>query len=237
MLRSTETASRMRELSLAGNVGPLGDVRADGQEGRVDSRPAHGLRHVVDLGVQLEHDAHVHDALHLGVQHVARQAVLGDAEAHHAAHQRAGFDDRHGVAQAAQVVGRRHARGPGADDQHVLAGFRRRAGEASNPAQGLVAQEPLDRVDAHRRVQLAAVAGAFAGVVADAAHDRREGIVRGQMPPGGFVVAALGVVQPALDVFARRALRVAGRQAVDVDRALGAPRAGLVGQATSRDRA
>jgi hypothetical protein len=40
-------------------------------------------------------DAQVEDALHLGVEHVARQAVLRDAEAHHAAGQRAGLDDRH----------------------------------------------------------------------------------------------------------------------------------------------
>ena len=47
---------------------------------------------VGDLGVELELDAHVDDALHLGVEHVARQPVLRDAEAHHPAGERAGLD-------------------------------------------------------------------------------------------------------------------------------------------------
>jgi hypothetical protein len=40
-------------------------------------------------------DAELDDALDLGVEHVARQAVAGDAEAHHAAGHRAGLADRH----------------------------------------------------------------------------------------------------------------------------------------------
>jgi hypothetical protein len=69
-------------------------VGADGQEGRVELPDFIVLEDVVDLGVELDLDAHVDDALHLGVEDFARQAVLGDAEAHHAAHDRAGFVDR-----------------------------------------------------------------------------------------------------------------------------------------------
>ena len=55
---------------------------------------SHRLEDVRDLGVQLERHAEVEDALHLGVEDVARQAVLGNAEAHHAAGHRAGVADR-----------------------------------------------------------------------------------------------------------------------------------------------
>ena len=55
---------------------------------------------VVDLGVELE--ARRRDRAmrcDLGIEHVARQPVFRNAEAHHAARQRPGFVDRHGVAE------------------------------------------------------------------------------------------------------------------------------------------
>jgi hypothetical protein len=116
----------------------------------------------------------------------------------------------------------------------VPARFFRRPCEAPALLQRLVAEEALDRVDADGLVDLAAVADAFAGVVADPPHDRGERVVARQVPPRGFVVAALGVEQPALDVFTGRALRVAGRQPVDVERTLGTPGAGLVGERRPR---
>ena len=42
----------------------------------------------------------------------------------------------------------------------------------------LVAEEPLDRVDADGTVELRAVAGCLTGVVADPAHDRGQRVVR-----------------------------------------------------------
>ena len=115
----------------------------------------------------------------------------------------------------------------------------RRRRELPAEAQGLVADEALDRVDADALVQLRAVAGGLARVIADAAHAGRQRVGFGQQPPGPFVVARLGVEQPALDVLARRAGVVARRQAVDVDRPHRAPGAGVVGQAgagVERDR-
>ena len=115
----------------------LGDVRADGEERGSEAAVLHRPRDVVDLGAEADRHAHVDDALHLGVEHVARQAVLGDAEAHHPAHQRAGLDHRDRVAEPAQVVGGRHPRGAGADDEHVLPGLdlrpRRSASGSSAP--------------------------------------------------------------------------------------------------------
>ncbi len=98
----------------------------------------------------------------------------------------------------------------------------------------LVTDEALDRVDADALVELRAVAGRFARVVADATHARRQRIRFGQQPPRLFVVARFGVEQPALDVLARRASVIARWQAIDIDRAHGAPRARVVGQARTR---
>jgi hypothetical protein len=99
MLRSTCTASRMRELSLAGMKARLAMCAPTARKVASIAAVAHRLRDVGDLGVQLHRHAHGDDALHLGVEHLARQPVLGDAEAHHAAHQRAGLLHRHRVAQ------------------------------------------------------------------------------------------------------------------------------------------
>ena len=98
------------------------DVGADGEEGRVEAALGHRFLDVGDLAVQLELDAHREDPVDLGVEHVARQPVGRDAEAHHAAGHRAGLVDRHLVAEAAQVVRGGEPGGPGADDQHALAG-------------------------------------------------------------------------------------------------------------------
>ena len=224
-----------------GDVGALADVGAHREEGRVEAAVAHGLLDVRDLRVQLERHAHVEDALHLGVEHVARQPVLGDAEAHHAAGHRPGLVDRHLVAEPGEVVGGGEPGGPGTHHQNPLAGRLGRRLHSPAVLDRLVAEEALDRVDAHRLVELAAVAGGLARVVADAPHDRRERVVLHDLTPGCLVAVAavLGVVEPLLDVLAGRTGVVAGRQPVDVDGPLGAPAAGLVGEARAdvqRDR-
>ena len=193
----------------------------------------HCFLDVGDLPVQLELDAHRQDPVDLGIEHVARQPVGRDAEAHHAAGHRPGFEDRHLVAEAAQVVGGGEAGGPGADDQNALAGGL--GGRVEGPAllDRLVADEALDRVDADRLVELPAVAGGLAGVVTDATHDRRERVVLDDLVPGALVAlaAVLGLIQPGLAVLTGGAGVVTGGQPVDVLGALGPPAAGLVGEA------
>jgi hypothetical protein len=122
---------------------PFANVGADSEEGGVERSGLHLFEDVVHLAVEPDRDVHVGDALHLGVEHFARQAVLGDAEAHHAAHVGAGVHHRDGVAELAQVVGGRHARGAGTDDQHLLAGFLCRRGEL--PAALDIASSPRKR--------------------------------------------------------------------------------------------
>ena len=117
---------------------------ANGEEGGVKFARLHGFLNVVDLAVELNFDAHVDDALHFGFQDVARQTVARDAEAHHAAEHRAGVMNRDAVAEAAQVIGGRHAGRASADDQNVLAGFFFRAFELPATLDCLVAQKTLD---------------------------------------------------------------------------------------------
>jgi len=60
---------------------------------------------VGDLGVELQGDAHVQDAVQLGVEDAARQPVLRYAVAHHPAGIGARVLDRHRVPQAGEVIG------------------------------------------------------------------------------------------------------------------------------------
>ena len=191
------------------------------------------------FAIQLECHAEVEDALDLGVEDVAWQPVCRDAEAHHAAGHRAGLADRDLVAATGEVVGGGKARRAGADDQHPLAGRLGVKGELPALPDRLIAEEPLDAVDPDGVVDLGAVAGGLARVVADTSHHGGQRVVLYELTPGGLVVAGLGVVEPLLDVLAGGAGVVAGRQAVDVHRALLAPGAGLVREARAgiqRDR-
>ena len=138
---------------------------------------------------------------------------------HHAAGERSGFVDDDGVAAPRQVPGRGEAARAGADDEHALA--RGRLVGRDRPAflEGHVAQEAFDGVNAHRFVELAAVAGVLAGVVAHTAVDRGKGVVPDDDLPRVSIPAGLSLGQPRLDVLSGRAGVVAGRKAVDVERA------------------
>ena len=144
---------------------------------------------------------------------------------------RPGVGDRDLMAHPGELVSGRQARRPGAHDQHPLAGGRRRGGHGPALPDGLVAEEALHRVDADRAVQLRPVAGGLARPVAGPAHHRGQRVVLHDLLPGQLVPALLGVVEPLLDVLPGRAGVVTRRQPVHVDRPLGPPRAGLVGQA------
>src|SRR6185295_18138954 len=103
--------------------------------------------------------------------------VLRDAEAHHAARARTRLDNLDAVAEATEVIRRGQSRRAGADDEHALAALGRGRGELPAALDGFVAEKTLDRVDADRLVELAAVARGFARVIADAPHDRGQRIV------------------------------------------------------------
>jgi hypothetical protein len=208
-------------------------VGTDGQEHGVEAAGLAGFQHVRDLGVVGDGDAHVHNALDLGVEHLAGQTVFRNAETHHAAGHGTGLVHRHGMAQARQVVGRREAGRTRADNQHFLSGLRLCSREPPAPGDGLITQKPLDRVDSHRLIDLRPVAGPFAGVITDPTHGGGERVVFDQLAPGLLVVPRLRMKQPGLDVFPGGALVVARRFAADVHRPRIAPRAGVVDQGTA----
>ena len=78
---------------------------------------------------------------------------------------------------ARELVGGRQARRTGADDQHALAGRRGLAASFQPLPDRLVAEEALDGVDADGLVELRAVAGGLARVVADAPHHGGQRVV------------------------------------------------------------
>ena len=116
------------------DIGALGDMGADRQECGVEPAGLHGFDDIVDLGVELELDAEIEDALDFGIEHVARQAIFRNAEAHHAAGRGPGIVDRHGMAEAAQMIGGGKAGRSGADDQHALAGLAVPAAQSASRA-------------------------------------------------------------------------------------------------------
>jgi hypothetical protein len=115
------------------------------------------------------------------------------------------------VAEAREVVRGGQAGRAGADDEHAPAARGRRRIGPPALLDREIAEEALDAVDADRLVERPAVALRLARVVADPAHDRREGVVLHDPPPGALVAGAalLGLVEPALDVLAGRAAAVA----------------------------
>src|SRR5690606_28174776 len=70
-----------------GDLDPLGQVRPDGHEDRVEAALARRAHQGLDRGVVPEHHADVDEAADLGVEDGAGQPVLGDAVAHHPARQ------------------------------------------------------------------------------------------------------------------------------------------------------
>ena len=165
------------------DVHVLGQVRADRDEHRVEAA-------VAPLGGQVGDpmpagDGHPEglDPADLRGDYFAGQPVGGNPVAHHPTGLGAGVPDLHLMTQPGQVVGGRQTAGPGPDDQHALTGRGGRGIECPALLQGQVAEEPLDRMDGNRAIQLRAVADAFTRVVADPAVDGRQRVVRHQLPP------------------------------------------------------
>ena len=202
-----------------GNLLALAEVCADSEEDRIES-PFGLLGHEIgDFVVQDDLDADSADAVDLAVQHFPWQAVFGDAEVHHPAGHRSRLVDDDLVSAACQVPGSRETARSSADDEHASIRWWL-VGRGGPPlTECHVSQEPLDRMDADRFVNLLAVAHLLARVIADAAMDRRHRIVADDDVPGLAVVASLRLGEPGLDVFAGRAGVVARRQAVHIDRA------------------
>ena len=172
---------------------------------------------VVDPMVEGDGHAEISDTIDLGIEHVARHAVGGNAEMDHAAGERACIPDFDPMAQPCQMIGRRKPGRAGADDQDAFAARFGLARKTPPLLQGEIAEIALDRVDADRAVQVLAVAAVLAGVIADTAVHRRQRIVHRQNAPGFLVTICLHLGKPGLNILAGGAGMVAGWQEIDID--------------------
>src|ERR1019366_9822320 len=104
------------------------------------------------------------DPLELSAQNVTGHPVGRNAVAHHPAGLRARIADLDLVPEPRQVIGRREPTWARADHEHPLAAVRRRWIKQPSALEREVAQEPLDRVDRDRAVEIGAVTDALAWV-------------------------------------------------------------------------
>src|SRR5208282_3421857 len=83
-----------------------------------------------------------------------------------------------------------------------------------------IAEKAFDRVNAYRRIELAAVTTSLAGMITNAAMNRRHRIVVDQDFPRFAIFSGLSKREPSLDIFTGWAAVVARRQEIDIDRLL-----------------
>ena len=203
-----------------GDVDMAPGLRADRNEDGVEIAVPLLCQHVLHLMVQDDTNPCRLDPSDFLHQDFAGQPVGGDAEVQHATGQRASLMNFDLVAEQGQVIGGGEAARTGANDEDPFPGAVIR--DRYNPVvRGrLIAQEPFDRVDADRAVQVAAIAGRFAWVVADPPVDRGHRVFPHQVHPGLLELSRLRQGEPSLDVLAGGASAVAGGQEVNIHRTL-----------------
>ena len=189
-----------------GDVLTLAQVRADGEEHGVEAARRLLGHQVLDLVIEDDLDAQRRDAGDFGVEHLARQAVLRDAEMHHAARQRPRFVDHDRMTAPRQVPRDREAARAGADDEHALAGGRRV--RRDRPA---FRERPCRRGTARRRgcsPPRRPPRGYRSLRTGDSRHARAPpacGLSRTMISQACAIAAGLRLGEPGLDVFAGRA--------------------------------
>ncbi len=205
-----------------GNLLPLAEMRANRQEHGIEAPVGLLLQHVHNRTVQADIDTEADDACDLGIEHFPRQSIFRNPEVHHAAGHRPAFVDRDRMSAPREVPCGGEAARTGADDEDPFAGGTRWRVDRPLLLEREISDETLDGMDGHRFVDLVAVAGGFARVIADAAVHGRQGIVAQNNRPRFAIAAGLRFREPRLDVLAGRARIVARRQAIDVERPHGA---------------
>ena len=194
------------------NVDPLGQMGADGHKDGVKAPLVALAQHILHLVVEGQGHPGRHDAGYLPIQHVAGQTISGNTEAQHAARQWPRFADLHLMAKPVEVPGAGEAGGTGTDHQHLLAAGGRGWRRLPTFGQRFVAEEAFDGVNGDGVIHLTAVAGRFAGVIADPAMNGGQGVLFDQGLPGRLKTAGLRQREPGLDVFSGRAGVIAGWQ-------------------------
>src|SRR3954463_9876707 len=198
------------------DVLPPTEVRADRKKDGVETARRLLDQKVLDLVVEHYLDADVLNALDFCVEYLARETVLGDAEMHHAACHRSGFEDDHRMPEQREVPRRREAARARSHHEHTPARLRNAASDGPPLRERLVTEEALDRMDAHRVVDILAVARVLARVIADAAVDGRQRVISDDDLPGFAETASLRFGKPRLDVLTSGARVIARRQSIDV---------------------
>ena len=201
----------------------LAHVRADGDEDRVELAGCHFRQYIYNFMIDDDLYSHGFDPPNLAHEIFTGQTIRGNTEMHHAAGQWPRLMNLRRMAHAGKVVRRRQTTRSSANHQNPFAAWCRRTFECPGFLGREIAKEALDGVDADRGVELSAIAGRFAGVVADPPVHRRQRVVPHQVLPSLLVPAGLCEVQPTLNVLAGGTGAVTGRQEVVVDR-MGAAR-------------
>ena len=160
-------------------------------------------------GVEPEVDAEPDDPGDLVLEHVAGQPIRRDPDGHHPAGDGHRLEHRDRVAEAGEVVRRRHAGRAAADDPDLLGPARGRRLDRRELA--VLGGESLEGPDGDRLVEDAATADRLAWSGADPTADRREGVDLRRDRVG--IVISPGADQPdvATGIRARRAGDLAGR--------------------------
>ena len=202
-----------------GNVGSAGKACANAEEHGVKAAFLHFGGQIGHLAGELELHAKLGDARDLLVKNLTGQTVLRNAVAHHAACGLGAVAHADLMTHAGEMVGGGKACRTCAHDKNALAALRLGLLERPTVFKRMVAEKAFDGVDADGLVELAAIAGGLARVVAHAAHAGGEGIVLDDLLPGVTVVAAFSMVEPCLALLAGGTLGIARREAVHIDRA------------------
>src|SRR5208337_3286825 len=99
------------------NIEPIGGLRSDGEEHRVEAAFLLLGQHVFHLPAARDRGARRRNASDLLMDDVARQAIGGNAPAHHAAGLFGRLANLHGMAESPQVISTGKTGGTRADDE------------------------------------------------------------------------------------------------------------------------
>ena len=198
---------------ISGHFQAVSLMRADGDEHRViRAQQLGGFRHPA---IAFDLYADLGDIRRLFGDHLARQAVGGDAVGHLPAQRRIRFLERNTVALLGQIEGRGHAGGAAAHDADLFP----RVGKAllvvlPERVVRMLGGIALDVADRNRLVDLPAAALALTGMGTDPAETLRERNTL--VNHGGRLVIAAFLHQAhiARHICVRRALRRAGDQGI-----------------------
>ena len=169
---------------------------------------------VADLRVVAHLHARGEHAVDVLLQALAREAVVRDAIAQHAAQLRAQLEHGALMAHELQIVRRAQTAGAAADDGDRLA--RGRAADGRGHDARVVHRVALDAADVDGVVEHVAAAARLAGMLADERAGGRERFVLADEADGVRTASVAHKRNVARNIDARRAQRHAGHRLVDV---------------------